>query len=212
MLWPAPSADSGTTSWDRRSLELRKSGQKVKLAPQPARVLALLASRPGELVTRDEIRREIWGDGTFVDFGRNLNFCLNSIRAVLGDTAQSPRFVETLPRRGYRFIAPVERRRPFAEPTLAVLPFASLNSDPGKEYFADGITDALITELARIQAVRVISRQSVLHLKGSDRKLDEIARDLSVDGVVEGAVLHEGDRVRGGLRRPRRFGCGFRLA
>jgi TolB-like protein len=79
---------------------------------------------------------------------------------------------------------------------LAVLPFANLNGDPGREYFADGVTDALITELAHIQAVRVISRQSVLHLKGSSRKLDEIARDLSVDGVVEGAVLHEGNRVR----------------
>ncbi len=186
----------GDYELDRRTLELRKSGQKIKLAPQPARVLGLLASRPGELVARDEIRREIWGDGTFVDFERNLNYCLNCIRAVLGDTAQSPRYIETLPRRGYRFIAPVERQRPFAEPTLAVLPFANLNADPAQEYFADGITDALITELARIPAVRVISRQSVLHLKGSNRKLDEIARDLSVDGVVEGAVLHEGMRVR----------------
>jgi TolB-like protein len=100
-----------------------------------------------------------------------------------------------LPGRGYRFIAPVTRER-FAEPTLAVLPFANLNRDPEKDYFADGVTDALITELARIPALRVISRQSVLHLKGSGRRLEEIARDLSVDGVVEGAVLHEGHRAR----------------
>ena len=77
-----------------------------------------------------------------------------------------------------------------------MLPFANLNGDPARDYFADGVTDALITELARIPAVRVISRQSVLHLKGSSRKLDEIARDLGVDGVVEGAALHEGNRVR----------------
>jgi len=147
-------------------------------------------------VARDEIRRELWGEGTFVDFERNLNYCVNCVRDALGDTAQSPRFIETLPRRGYRFIAPVDRQRPFAEPVLAVLPFANLNGDPAREYFADGITDALITELARIKTVRVISRQSVLHLKGSSHKLDEIARDLSVDGIVEGGVLHEGNRVR----------------
>jgi TolB-like protein len=181
---------------DRRTLELRKSGRKIKLAPQPARVLGLLASRPGELVLRDEIRHELWGDETYVDFEHNLNYYLTCIRAALRDTAQRPRYIETLARRGYRFIAPIKRDRPFVEPTLAVLPFTNLNGDPAREYFADGITDALITELARIQAVRVISRQSVLHLKRSSRKLDEIARELSVDGVVEGAVLHEGDRVR----------------
>ena len=186
----------GDYELDRRSLELRKSGQKIKLAPQPARVLRLLADQPGKLVSRDEIRREVWGEETFVDFERNLNYCLNCIRDALGDTAKSPRYIETLPRRGYRFIAPVESQRPFAEHTLAVLPFANLNGDPAREYFADGITDVLITELARIKAVRVISRQSVLHLKGSSRKLDEIASDLGVDGIVEGAVLQEGTQVR----------------
>ena len=186
----------GDFELDRTTLELRKAGRKLKLAPQPARVLVMLASRPGELVARDEILRELWGERTFVDFERNLNYCLSCIRAVLADTSQHPRYIETLPRRGYRFIAQVERDRPFAEPTLAVLPFADLNGDPTKDYFADGITDALITELARIQAVRVISRQSVIHLKGSNRRLDEIVRDLRVDGVVEGAVLYEGSRIR----------------
>lgn len=186
----------GDFELDGRTLELKKSGQKVKLAPQPARVLGLLASRPGELVTRDELRRELWGEVTFVDFERNLNYSINCVRDVLGDAAQSPRYVETLPRRGYRFVAPVERPRPFAEPTLAVLPFANLNGDPGRDYFADGITDALITELARINTLRVMSRQSVLHLKGSRRTLGDVALELRVDGVVEGSVLHEGDRVR----------------
>jgi TolB-like protein/Flp pilus assembly protein TadD len=186
----------GDYELDRRTLELRRSGEKLKLAPQPAAVLRLLVSRPGELVSRDEIRRELWGDDTFVDFDRNLNYCLTCIRDALGDAAQNPRFIETLPRRGYRFIAALERPRSFAEPTLAVLPFANLNGDPALEYFADGVTDVLITELARIKSVRVISRQSVLHLKGSSRKLEEIAQDLGIDGIVEGAVLHEGNRAR----------------
>src|SRR5664279_1110611 len=176
--------------------ELRKSGRLLKLQPQPVRVLCLLVAKAGELVSREEIRRLLWGDSTFVDYDVGVDYCVNRIRSVLSDKARAPRYVETLPRRGYRFIAPVKRHRPFVEPTLAVLPFANLNGDPAREYFADGVTDALITELARIQVVRVISRQSVIHLKGSSRKLDEIARDLGVDGVVEGAVLHEGNRVR----------------
>ena len=175
---------------------LRKSGRTLKLRPQPMRVLCLLASHAGRPVSREEIRRHLWGESTFVDYDVGVDSCVNRIRMALRDKAQAPRYVETLPRQGYRFIAPVKRERAFAEPTLAVLPFANLNGDPARDYFADGVTDALITELARIPAVRVISRQSVLHLKGSSRKLEEIARDLGVDGVVQGAALHEGNRVR----------------
>ena len=186
----------GEFELDLETGELRKSGRILKLQPQPVRVLCLLVSQAGKLVSREDIRRCLWGESTFVDYDVGVDYCVNRIRSVLCDKARAPRYVETLPRRGYRFIAPVKRHRPFVEPTLAVLPFANLNGDPAREYFADGVTDALITELARIQAVRVISRQSVLHLKGSSRKLDEIAHDLRVDGVVEGAVLHEGSRVR----------------
>lgn len=175
---------------------LRKSGRTLKLRPQPMRVLCLLVSHAGRPVSREEIRRHLWGESTFVDYDVGVDSCVNRIRMALRDKAQAPRYVETLPRQGYRFIAPVKRERAFAEPTLAVLPVANLNGDPARDYFADGVTDALITELARIPAVRVISRQSVLHLKGSSRKLEEIARDLGVDGVVEGAALHEGNRVR----------------
>jgi len=176
--------------------ELWKSGTVLKLQPQAASVLCLLVSEAGRLVSREEIRRRLWGESTFVDYDIGIDYCVNRIRSLLCDQAHAPRYIETLPRRGYRFIAPIQRQRPFAEPMLAVLPFANLNSDPTRDYFADGVTDALITELARIPAVRVISRQSVLHLRGSSRKLDEIARDLGVDGVVEGAALHEGNRVR----------------
>lgn len=186
----------GAFELDLESGALRKSGRARNLRPQPSRVLCLLVSRAGRLVSRDEIRRLLWDDATFVDFDTGVDYCVHRIRAALGDDAQAPRYVETLPRRGYRFIAPVRYERPFEEPTLAVLPFSNLNRDPDKDYFADGVTDALITELARIPAVRVISRQSVLHLKGSSRKLDEIARDLGVNGVVQGAALVEGRRVR----------------
>ncbi len=186
----------GAFELDLETGELRKAGRILKLQPQPVRVLRLLVSQAGKLVSREEIRRLLWGQSTFVDYDVGVDYCVNRIRSVLCDKARAPRYVETLSRRGYRFVAQVKRHRLFVEPTLAVLPFATLNGDPAREYFADGVTDALTTELARIQAVRVISRQSVLHLKGSSRKLDEIARDLRVDGVVEGAVLHEGNRVR----------------
>ena len=186
----------GAFELDLENGKLCKSGRVLKLRPQPMRVLCLLVNQAGKAVNRDEICRLLWGESTFVDYDVGVDYCVYRIRSVLGDKAQSPRYVETLPRRGYRFIAPVKRERLFAEPVLAVLPFANLNGDPAKDYFADGVTDALITEIARIPTVRVISRQSVLHLKGSSRKLDEIARDLNVDGVVEGSALHEGDRVR----------------
>lgn len=186
----------GAFELDLESGTLSRSGRVLKLRPQPMRVLCRLVSQAGKPVGREGIRRLLWGDSTFVDYDTGVDYCVYRIRSVLGDSARAPRFVETLSGRGYRFIAPVVRARPFAEPMVAVLPFANLNQDPAKDYFADGVTDALITELACIPEVRVISRQSVLHLKGSDRKLDEIARELGVDGVVEGTVLHEGRRAR----------------
>jgi DNA-binding winged helix-turn-helix (wHTH) protein len=180
-------ATFGAFELDLESGALRKSGRVRTLRPQPSRVLCLLVSQAGRTVSRDEIRRLLWDDATFVDYDTGVDYCVHRIRSVLGDDAQAPRYVETLPRRGYRFIAPVRLERAFAEPTVAVLPFANLNRDPEMDYFADGVADALITELARIPAVRVISRQSVLHLKGTDLRLDEIARDLGVNGVARGS-------------------------
>ena len=176
--------------------ELRKGGRRLRFPPQPARVLGLLAGRAGELVSRDEIRSDLWPRETFVDFELGINHCLKQIRATLGDRAASPRFIETLPKRGYRFIAPVERTRLFPQPTIAVLPFTNLGGDPSLAYFADGMTDALITELACISGLRVISRQTVLHLKGSDKPLPAIARELGVDAVVEGTAVHAGTSIR----------------
>lgn len=175
---------------------LSRSGRVLRLRPQPMRVLCLLVTQAGKAVDREAIRRLLWGESTFVDYDVGVDYCIYRIRSVLGDNALTPRYVETLPRKGYRFIAPVTRDTPFTEPTIAVLPFTNLNGTTETDYFADGVTDVLITELARIPSIRVISRQSVLHLTGSRMRLDEIARDLRVDGVVEGAVLHDGPRAR----------------
>jgi len=239
---------------DLRSGELRKSGVKIKLQDQPFRLLRILLDHPGELVTRDELQRQIWPSDTFVDFDHGLNTAVKRLREALGDTAETPRFIETLPKRGYRFIAPLvdlgapERAAavdvaagapshpvggappgrsfaatkvvlgvaltivlaaiawvfrpspaPVAAPaihSLAVLPLANLSADPAQDYFSDGLTDALITELAQIRTIRVISRTSVMRYKKTDKTLAEIARELNVEGIVEGTIQRSGDRVR----------------
>src|SRR6185436_10723696 len=99
----------GVFEADLRSGELRKNGVKIRLPGQPFEVLAMMLERPGEVVTREELQKRLWPDGTFVDFDHSLNNAINKIREALGDSAESPRFVETLSRRGYRFIATVER-------------------------------------------------------------------------------------------------------
>jgi DNA-binding winged helix-turn-helix (wHTH) protein/TolB-like protein len=104
----------GRFEFDPASLTLTREGRSVRFQPQPARVLAMLLEQPGEVVSRDALRQRIWNDGTFVDFERGLNFCIAHIRSALGDSAESPVFVETLPRRGYRFVAPVHRIDPRA--------------------------------------------------------------------------------------------------
>ena len=109
---PSPRYRFGTFEADAATGELRRQGLRVKLNTQPFQVLLMLLARPGELLTREEISRELWPDGTFVDYEHGVNSAVNRIREALGDTAASPRFVETLARRGYRFVAPVERIPP----------------------------------------------------------------------------------------------------
>jgi TolB-like protein/DNA-binding winged helix-turn-helix (wHTH) protein len=241
----------GVFELDRRSGELRKDGVRVRLQEQPLRVLDALLAEPGEPVTREALRQRLWPDHTFVDFDNGLNRAINRLRAALGDEADNPRFIETLERRGYRFIAPVVAMdapapagRPAARETasrtepghrralwlagaaaavalaalliafapalrrranpsdqapirsLAVLPLANLTGDPAQEYFSDGMTEALITNLASLPALRVISRQSVMRYKGSAKPMPEIARELGVEGVVEGSVVRSAGRVR----------------
>jgi len=310
-----PSSAPGTARFgpyqvDGRSGEIRKFGTRIKLGEQPLRILTVLMERPGELVTREELRSQLWSEGTFVDFDKGLNSAVQRLRDVLSDTAQKAQWIETVPRRGYRFVGdvqwtgreskpdslmassskdegpensqhfaedsaeailhPTERFRNEGEPhgfaevgnggqtpeialteqkpyvagkpahqleiwrllafasvvvltttaallglnfhglrdrfllpspksqiqALAVLPLTDLSGDSHQEYFADGITEALITKLGNISTARVISRQSVMQYKGSKKPLQEIAHELNVDAILEGAVERSGDEVR----------------
>ncbi len=247
----------GVFEVDLRTGELRKQGLKVKLHGQPFQVLALLLERPGELVTREEIREKLWPGDTFIDFEHSVNSSIKRLREALGDDPAAPRFIETLPRHGYRFIAPVDgetmqelplpitgsgtiqespprrhwtvavagslvaavvavlfalniaglrdsvlrsgrvvREPPLQIQSIAVLPFENLSHDPEQEYFADGMTEELITNLGKISALRVISRTSVMQYKGTRKPLPQIARELNVDAIVEGTVQRSENRMR----------------
>ncbi len=235
----------GAFELDHASGELRRSGVLVKLQSQHLELLALLASRAGQVVSREEIRKALWDSHTFVDFDRSINLGVNQIRSALGDDPQSPRYIETLPRKGYRFVAEVtgtggqratavlglgppkfpeaarSRRRwllgtsaamalagiaatihvsrhrdPKPVESLAVLPLENLSHDPEQDYFADGMTDELITDLAKISALRVISRTSVMQYKGTKKPAPQIARELNVDAILEGTVTRDQGRVR----------------
>ena len=180
---------------DSRTSELRKQGTKVKLQEQPFRILQILLQSPGEIVSREELQQKIWPSDTFVDFDHGINNAVKRLREALGDTAETPRYVETMPRRGYRFIGKIECEAPRMR-SLAVLPLENLSHDPQQEYFAEGLTEALITTLAKIGELRVISRTSAMLYKGVRKPLREIARELEVDAIVEGTVLRAGQRVR----------------
>jgi len=247
---------------DLRAGELRKRGRRVRLQQQPFQVLAMLLEHHGQVVGREDLQKKLWQADTFVDFDHGLNKAINKIREALGDSAESPRFVETVARRGYRFLAdvrtadavPVRSPEPTPQPhpaadahdrqnpggrlatltrllpprawkistfvllallasfaasklrsgnhpspvirSLAVLPLESLSNDASQDYFADGMTDELISDLGQISALRVISRTSVMAYKHTRKSLPQIARELNVDAVVEGSVLRSGDQVR----------------
>ena len=110
----------GQFELDVDAAELTRQGRKLKLQPQPFKLLVLLARRAGSLVGRDDIRGELWPDGTFVDFDQSVNFAIKQIRDTLGDSAERPLYIETIPRRGYRFIAPIETGRPDSAPGAPV--------------------------------------------------------------------------------------------
>jgi TolB-like protein/DNA-binding winged helix-turn-helix (wHTH) protein/Flp pilus assembly protein TadD len=253
----------GTYEVSLQSGEVRKAGVRIKVQQQPMKLLELLLERPGEVVTREELRSRIWPNEDFGDFDQAVNIAIAKLRSALGDSAENPRYIETLPKRGYRFIADVSVVDPAAHtrksesaagdlpgtapgpkfqgagltvapkrrlwptrrvivalvlvlslpivavwlfrsrgrgPTgirsLAVLPLENLSGDASQNYFADGMTDELITDLAQISALRVISRTSVMVYKGARKPLPQIARELNVDAVVEGTVLRSGDQVR----------------
>jgi TolB-like protein/Flp pilus assembly protein TadD len=211
---------------DLRSGELRKRGLKVALQGRPLQVLEALVRRPGQVVTRDALRQELWGSDTFVDFESGLNAAVRRLRDALGDAADIPRFVETLPRRGYRFIAPVQavaaadtdslgpgvplplpERERTAPVRIAVLPFENLTGDANRDYLADGLTDETIATLGQSDpaGIVVIGRTSMMRYRRTTRSLAEIGRELDADYVVESSVRIEGDRLRAttGLVRAR---------
>src|SRR4029077_18060198 len=217
-------------------------------------VLVCLAQHPGETLPKDKLLQTVWPD-TFVTEDV-LTRSISELRRVFADDAKDPRIIQTIPKRGYRLIAPVQaangsthrERSAFATEvpaqkaekparryrlafaaavlvlgavaaafaldfagvrsrflvkasapavhSLAVLPLVNLSNDPSQEYFADGVTDALITDLAQISSLRVISRTSIMHYKNTQKTLPEIARELNVDEIVEGTVQRSGDRVR----------------
>jgi TolB-like protein/DNA-binding winged helix-turn-helix (wHTH) protein/Flp pilus assembly protein TadD len=248
----------GAFEADVQAGELKKSGRRISLQEQPFRLLVVLLETPGQVVTREELRGKLWPT-TIVDFDHGLNKAISKIREALGDSSDHPRFVETVARRGYRFLADVAvvhngrdeaapenpasdaatvtapsqttyqkiRPRNLARPllglgmilmlvaassvgwvlfhsiyspaaihSLAVLPLENISGDASQNYFSDGMTDELITRLAQISTLRVISRTSAMTYKNVRKPLAEIARDLTVDAVVEGNVSRSGDRVR----------------
>ncbi len=261
----------GPYSLDLRSGELRKYGIRMKMGEQPFQILRMLLERPGELVAREELRAKLWADDTFVDFDHGLNSAVQRLRDCLCDTAEKPLWVETVPRRGYRFIGQVElaggadhsrlngegaalrdetaagngnvtasvrlpaqergRGKEFRSAaiwiavvaalllvwplirvgarwktapkeqsvpirSIAVLPLENLSGDPAQDYFADGMTDELITTLAKNQALRITSRTSAMRYRSPRRPIGEIANELGVDGVIVGSVVRSGNRVR----------------
>ncbi len=173
---------------------LSRGERKRRVRPLVIDLLTALAERAGQVVTKDEILQRVWS-GRFVSESV-LTRTMAELRQVLGESAEAPQVIETIPRRGYRLIVPVEGIGGGTEPRLAVLPFENLNRDPEQDYFTEGISDALITELGCIPSLRVISRQSVLRYKGSGKALPEIARELKVGAIVEGSALRCGSHVR----------------
>jgi len=191
----------GAFEMDLSASELRRAGARIKLQPQPFKVLAVLANRAGEVVTRDDLEQQVWGSETHVDFDLSLNYCIKQIRSALKDDAETPQFIETLPRRGYRFIASVERRERSVRKTramLAVLPFGNLTGNPDQEYFADGMTEELIAQLGRLRPDRlgVIAFTSAMRYKNATKGIDQIGTELGIDYIIEGSVRRSGNRVR----------------
>src|SRR6202041_648002 len=179
--------------------ELLRRGVRVKVQEQPFYLLLLLLENAGEIVSRDGVRQRLWPGNTFVEFDSSLSVAVGKIRNALGDDADNPRFIETVPRRGYRFIAPLKEASdaPIAgEATahsklkLAVLPFTNMGSDPEQEYFSDGLTEELIVELSRLDPHRigVIARMSVMKYRHTTPTVDRVLQELGADYILVGSV------------------------
>jgi TolB-like protein/DNA-binding winged helix-turn-helix (wHTH) protein/Tfp pilus assembly protein PilF len=224
---------------DTATNELRRKGIKVKLQEQPFQILLALVERPQQLVTRSELKSRLWPADTNVDFDQGLNRAVAKLRDALDDPAEQPVYIQTISRKGYRFLAPVETieaagnriavpmlptggwavaggiaiivavitllflrfgqsnaRAQTQIRSIAVLPFENISGDPQQEFLSDGITDALITELAELKEVSVLSRASVMGYKGRQVPLTQIAQALKVDALIEGTTIRSEDTVR----------------
>lgn len=206
MTDPAPSPKVlrfGGFEVDLASGLLFKRGEKVRLRGQVFQVLAVLLEHAGQVVTREELQKRLWPANVFVDFEVNINTAVARLREALGDSAERPHFIETLPKRGYRFIGTIEvpslpaRPTPSTRAKLAVLPLANLSGDPEQEYLSDAITEELITSLAGLAPgqLGVIARTTAMHYRGSHKDVTHIGRELGVEYVVEGGFRRSGDRV-----------------
>lgn len=248
---------------DPRSQRLCRAGRVLKLERIPTEILLLLIEKNGELVTRDQIIERVWGEGVFLDTDNSINGAIRKIRQVLKDDPESPRFVQTVTGRGYRFIAPVvhlaapdredasvvRAAAPDSSPNaareprpgrkvatwqlvsligivvvliaglgtylynlrsrapvqgtpvrsmLAVLPFENLTGDPEQEYFSDGLTEEMISQLGNLDPAHlgVIARTSVMHYKHTGEALDRIGKELGVQYALEGSVRRDSNKVR----------------
>jgi adenylate cyclase len=189
----------GEFELDQHSGELRRNGTKVRLQEQPLRILQILLEQPGKLVPREELQERVWPSDTFVDFDHGINNAVKRLREALSDVAETPHFIETLPRRGYRFIGSisaltnpdVERVR-----SIAVLPFLNLSADPENEFFCDGTTEEIISALSQIQNLHVVARTSAFAFKGKYVDVRMVGQQLNVQTVLEGSIRRVGDRLR----------------
>jgi TolB-like protein len=181
----------GAFEVDLEGRRLLKKGTQIPLREQSFQVLAALIDRPGEIVTREELRKRLWSSDTFVDFEVALNSAVSRLRDALGDSADEPSFIETIPKRGYRFVAPIPKR-----PAVAVMPFVNQTAEAKDEYFSDGLTDELIRVLSRIDGLRVTASSVVFRFKGQRCDARQIGRELGVEAVLEGSICRSGDRIR----------------
>jgi TolB-like protein/DNA-binding winged helix-turn-helix (wHTH) protein/Flp pilus assembly protein TadD len=211
---------------DVDAYELRRNGQRLRLARQPMDLLLLLLSHPRDLVTREDITKRLWEPGVHTDVDAGIHTGILRIRQVLGDSREAPRYVETVPGKGYRFVAPVQlvddrdRSAPLirtshgfgdawvgaidkmdATPqrvplSIAVLPFANIGNDATNAYFSDGLAEELITALAQVPGLRVAGRVSAFYFRDRPNELQQVGKALDVDRVLEGSVFRVGDRLR----------------
>jgi TolB-like protein/Tfp pilus assembly protein PilF len=176
---------------DLRSGELRHRGVRVRLQEKPFQVLALLVASPGELVTRQQLFEKVWSAYLPDDLDRSLAVAINKLRGVLNDNASNPRFIETVPRRGFRFIGQLVPVDPFERKSLLmVLPFENLSKTTAEEYFVDGLTEETISQLGRVnpQRLGVIARHTAMKYKGTSKTIAEIGTELNLDYLVLGRI------------------------